>query len=93
MSDASFFLNEKKCDALLAIAFNGLGSDHTHASEVRKRIDTPYAYTVKIVDRLEEEGYVEKKPKKGRKIPLKATEKGTRTAEKLKEFKKVIRDE
>lgn len=75
-----FFLNEKPCSLIVSIRRR----NEPYASELAKAIDTTYAHTVKVIQKMEDEGIVDSR-KKGRKKFLSLTE-GTEIAKVLNEL-------
>lgn len=75
------FLKEKPCRILLEIQ----KADSPYASQIRKRSDTTYAHTVKIISRMEDAGLVMGE-KKSRKKILTLTEKGRELADSLEKL-------
>lgn len=71
------FLNEKPVKALVSIRRT---REDIHVSVVARKIDTTHAHTVKIIRRLEEDGYITSR-KMGRKKLLFLTEKGEQVAD------------
>jgi DNA-binding MarR family transcriptional regulator len=69
-----FFLKEKPVEALTTLRKSREG-DNVYVSVVSKRIDTTYAHTVKVLDRMENAGLI-KTRKDGRKKILELTERG-----------------
>lgn len=76
-----FFLNVKPVKTLIAL--NKPGSDN-YASALSKETDCTYSHTVRILQRLEEEGLV-RSEMKGRKKELELTPEGRDLAKALSE--------
>lgn len=77
--EKSLFLNEKPVMALVTIRRN---RGELYVSQIAKNVDTTYAHTVKIINKLEETGHV-KSRKKGRKKFCQLTDKGKDRAERF----------
>ena len=75
--ESSIFLNEKPVQALIKIRRT---REDIYCSVVARKIDSTYAHTVKIIQELEDEGYLTSE-KKGRRKILELTEKGQDMAE------------
>lgn len=76
-----FFLNVKPVKTLIAL--NNPGSD-SYASAISKETDCTYSHTVRILQRLEEEGLVESRMK-GRRKEIELTSRGKELAVALSE--------
>ena len=72
------FIKEKPAKALVFIHRNQ-NTDDVFVSKISRRVDTTYAHSCKIIEKLEEEGYVESE-KRGRKKFLTLTDEGEQMA-------------
>ena len=71
----AMFLKEKPVKALVEIVRADARNTSVYGSKISRKVDTTYAHTVKTLQKLEDQGFVESE-KQGRKKLLTPTEKG-----------------
>lgn len=76
------FLNEKPAQVLIKIRRN---RKELNMSDIQKKIDTTYAHTVKVINRLEDKGLLET-IEEGRSKTVKLTEEGEQLVKPLADF-------
>ncbi|MFB6115355.1 MAG: winged helix DNA-binding protein [Candidatus Nanohalobium sp.] len=74
-----FFVNVKSAKILVSLSNPTM---ENYASEISSEVDCTYSHTVRILQRLEEEGLAESK-KEGRKKMIELTSQGEELAEKM----------
>lgn len=81
------FVNEKPCLFLMAVN----QGEEPIASDISERIDTTYAYTIRIRKKLESAGLVQRQ-KHGRRQLLSLTEEGKRATDAIGNLYGTLRD-